>query len=80
MAEGYREKKDPEVKKEEKLRAFEVAYEACSMGENNVTANDLAEYLGVSKNTVWNRIKEHGGYKSVPRPGEESIIVPAQTT
>ena len=73
-------RKDPEVKKEEKLRAFEVAYEACSMGENNVTANDLAEYLGVSKNTVWNRIKEHGGYKSVPRPGEESIIVPAQTT
>lgn len=67
-------RKSPEAKAEERKMALEVAYEALSINEI-ITANDLAEYMGVTKNTVWNRIKEHGGFESVKSEGKESQII-----
>lgn len=55
-------RKSPEDKKQERLEAFELAFEACSINED-VTIDDLAEYMGVTGRTVWNRIKEHKGFK-----------------
>lgn len=67
-------RKSAETKADERKLALEVAYEALSINEI-ITANDLAEYMGVTKNTVWNRIKEHGGFESVKSEGKESQII-----
>lgn len=69
-------RKSPEAKAEERKTALEVAFEACNVSGDGVTINELAEYLGVTNRTVWNRIKEHGGYESVSSPGKETIILP----
>lgn len=69
-----KEKKTPEERLEERKEALDVAFDACDMGED-ITANDIAEYLGVSKSTAWRRIKEHGGFEITAQgPGKESII------
>lgn len=68
-------RKDPEVKKEERKRELEVAYEACNFDGKGTTVNELASYMGVSKRTVWNRIKEHESFKrDQGEPGSEAII------
>lgn len=67
-------RKDPEAKKEERKEALETAFQALDDGENPVTVSDLAEYLGSSKRTVWNRIKEHGGFKTEKGEDKESIV------
>ena len=68
-------RKDPEEKKEERKKELELAYEACAV-DGNVTVNDLANYMGVTKRTVWNRIKEHKGYKTIQdKPGQETLII-----
>ncbi len=67
--------KSPEDKKKERKEALETAYSALDEGEG-VTASELAEYLGVSKRTVWNHIKEHGGFETIKSGvGKESRIV-----
>ena len=38
-----------------------MAFEACGINEN-VTVEDLAEYMAVTEKTVRNRLKEHGGF------------------
>lgn len=57
---------DKRKPKDEKLKdrkqSLENAYEACGIGEQ-ITLDDLAEYMGVTEKTVRNRIKEHGGYQ-----------------
>lgn len=55
-------RKSPEDKKADRKAALDTAFEACSIGEN-VTIEALAEYMGVTDRTVWNRIKEHKGLK-----------------
>lgn len=67
-------RKDPETKKEERIEAFETAFNVLNDGENPVTVDDLADYLGITKRTVWNRIKEHGGFKTEKGDDKESII------
>jgi RecA-family ATPase len=67
-------RKDPETKKEERKEALETAFEALNDGESPVTVGDLAEYLGSTKRTVWNRIKEHGGFKTEKGDDKESIV------
>lgn len=58
-------RKDPEDKKKERIEVFEEAYDfLAASDEAPVTVYDLAEHLGVTERTVWNRIKEHGGFKS----------------
>lgn len=67
-------RKTPEEKKEERKRALETAFQACDMGEE-VTVNDLAEYLGVSDKTIKRRIKEHGGYELFYEPGKTGVVI-----
>lgn len=57
-------RKSPETKKKERREALETAFDSCSMGEE-VTVSDLEEYMGVSKNTVKNHIKEHEDFEIV---------------
>ena len=54
-------RKTPADKKKERKQAIETAYEACGINEN-VTVEDLAEYMAVTEKTVRNRLKEHGGF------------------
>lgn len=56
-----RKKKSTAERKTERLQALETAYGACAIGDE-VTVNDLAEYLGVSEKTVRSRIKEHKNF------------------
>ena len=68
-------RKDPEEKKEERKKELEVAYEACNLDGTGTTVGELADYMGVTKRTVWNRIKEHKSFKSEQgEPGSEAII------
>lgn len=55
-------RKTKKDKKQERKQALETAFEACSI-EENVTIELLSEYMGVTDRTVWNRIKEHKGFK-----------------
>ncbi|KLU66326.1 hypothetical protein DEAC_c17250 [Desulfosporosinus acididurans] len=54
-------RKSRESKSNDRKRAVEVAYEACSFG-GQVTIQAMAEYMGVTEKTVRNRIKEHGSF------------------
>jgi len=54
-------RKPKEAKAKERKLAVEVAYEACTI-DGDVTIDSLAEYMGVTKRTVRNRLKEHGGF------------------
>jgi hypothetical protein len=57
------EKRKPkEVKSKERLQALENAIEACKFDEP-ITVIALEEYMGLSKNSVKARIKEHGEYE-----------------
>ena len=71
---GVEARKDPETKKQERLQSLETAWEACSMGEE-VTTDDLAEYMGVTTRTVFRRIKEHGGFESVKQGNGQPALV-----
>ena len=55
-------RKPKEAKKKDRKIALENAFEACSIN-GEVTVIDLEEYMGVTKNTVKNRVKEHGGFE-----------------
>lgn len=55
-------RKPKEVKAKERKESLETAMEALS-GEEQITISALEEYMDVTKNTVKNRIKEHGGYE-----------------
>ena len=59
---AIQKRKPPEEKKKERKDAIESAFDACSIDED-VTIEALAEYMGVTERTVWNRIKEHKGFK-----------------
>lgn len=69
-------RKSPDTKKKERRASLEAAFDTCTFGEK-VTVSDLEEYMGVSKNTVKNRIKEHEEFEIlesgvvVRRPEEE---------
>lgn len=68
-------RKDPEKKKNDRISEFDIAFEDLSMSGEPVTASMLAEHLGVSKRTVWNRIREHGGFDvEKTEEGKDSII------
>lgn len=55
-------RKPKEVKSKERRSALETAFEACSF-EGDVTVPALEEYMGLTKNSVKSRIKEHGGFE-----------------
>lgn len=57
-------RKPKEAKSKERRVALETAFEACGF-EGDVTVIALEEYMGLSKNSVKNRVKEHGGFEIV---------------
>lgn len=67
-------RKDPETKKEERIEAFETAFEMLDDGVNPVTIGDMAETMGVSKKTIYRRLEEAIGFKKVKNDGEETQI------
>lgn len=54
-------KKSPEQKKEERLGALETAFSAVA-SDGVASIKEVAEYLNVTKKTVRNHLKEHGGF------------------
>lgn len=54
-------KKNAKARKEDRRKALEAALEGSNFGEEP-SLDEVAEYLGVSKRTARDRIKEHGGY------------------
>lgn len=58
---AMQKRKPKEVKAKERKASIETAFEACNFGDE-VTLKDLAEYMGVSEDTVRRRLKEHGGF------------------
>lgn len=58
---AMQKRKPKEVKAKERKASIETAFEACNFGDE-VTLKSLAEYMGVSEDTVRRRLKEHGGF------------------
>lgn len=57
---GGREKKKPVDKRQERLDKLSNAFAACDMeGKGEVSIVDLAEYCGLSRNTVKTHVDEH---------------------
>ena len=55
-------RKPKEQKAKERKESFELAYQACGIN-GEVSVIMMEEYLGVTKNTIKNRVKEHGGFE-----------------
>lgn len=66
-------RKPPEKKKNDRVAEFDIAYENLNTGEP-VTISGLADELGTTKRTIYNRIKEHGGFIVEKTEGKESIV------
>ncbi len=57
------EKRKPkDAKKRDRKIALENAFNLCTTSDN-ITVQDLAEYMDVTNKTVRNRLKEHGGFE-----------------
>ena len=59
---GKKTKETYAAQKADKKAAFENAFNACNM-DGTVTVQNMAEYLGVSYNTVKNRVKENTAFQ-----------------
>lgn len=62
LAKSGKRNKTPEERKKERTDGIETAFEACCMGEENITLQELCEYTGTSEKTIRRRLKEHGGF------------------
>ena len=59
---GYdRRKKTPEQRKEERKASIEEAFDACNV-DGRVSVKEMAEFLGVTEQTVRNRLKDSGDF------------------
>lgn len=56
-----KKKKTPVEREKERGQSIETAYAACSMN-GDVKLSDLMEYMGKTRNTVKNYIKDHDGF------------------
>lgn len=69
-------RKTKDMKKEERINSLEITYSDLEMDGGEITVQDLAMQMGVSERTVWNRLKEHGGFKTIrPEDGNKPSIV-----
>ena len=73
---GLESRKSPEVKKEERINALEIAFAALEMDAKDqpITTTQLADELGISVKTVYRRLKEHGGF-ATEKPGDGSASI-----
>ena len=63
-----------EDRKEKRMKELEDAYDALNIGDKEVTVGDIADYLNLSKNTIWARIKEHSFFTTESDRGKESVV------
>ena len=68
-------RKSKDTKKEERINALEIAFSSLEMDEEQITVRDLAEQMGVSERTVWNRIQEHDGLETQKMGATKQSIV-----
>ena len=68
-------RKSKDTKKEERINALEIAFSSLEIGGEQITVRDLAEEMGVSERTVWNRIQEHDGLETQKIEGSKTSIV-----
>ena len=68
-------RKSKDTKKEERINALEIAFSSLEIGGEQITVRDLAEEMGVSERTVWNRIQEHNGLETQKIEGSKTSIV-----
>ncbi len=74
-AKAAEKRKPKEQKAEERSNALEIAFSALYMDGSEVSIEDISEEMGVTKRTVWNRIREHGGFETYKSDsGKESFI------
>ncbi|MGN0585114.1 MAG: AAA family ATPase [Ruminococcus sp.] len=59
---GQKTKETYAAQKADKKAAFENAFDACNI-DGTVTVQDMSEYLGVSYNTIKNRVKDNADFK-----------------
>lgn len=64
-----------ENRKERRMKELEDAYDALNTGDREVTVGDIADYLNLSKNTIWTRIKEHSFFTTESDRGKESAVI-----
>jgi len=57
-----RNKKSKSERADERKKSVATAFEACSMGADEVSLKELSEYMGVTEKTVRARLKEHGNF------------------
>ena len=68
-------RKSKDTKKEERINALEIAFGSLEIGGEQITVRDLAEEMGVSERTVWNRIQEHDGLETQRMKDTKQSIV-----
>ncbi len=67
--------KTPAEKAEERKNALEIAFSSLELDSDEpISVDDLAEEMGVTKRTVWNRIKEHKGFKTEKSDDKKSYV------
>lgn len=71
-------RKPKEKKQEERCNALEIAYSNLEFFGGDVTVDDLAEEMGVTARTVWNRLKENGGFEVRKGDEKKSLVVRKQ--
>ena len=59
---GKASREDAETKASDRRTKIEEAFDMVSMGQNNASITDLADYMGCSAKTVHRRLDEHGGF------------------
>lgn len=64
-----------ENRRERRMKELEDAYDALNTGDREVTVGDIADYLNLSKNTIWTRIKEHSFFTTESDRGKESAVI-----
>ncbi|EAG1758598.1 DNA primase [Listeria monocytogenes] len=58
-------KKANQSRSEQSKKELETAFSALSMDGGPIEVNDLVEYLDVSRQTVYNKVKKHEGFKII---------------
>ena len=72
---GVEARKTPEENKKERVSAIEIAYSKFELeGVEEITLNDLADEMDVSKQTVKRRMREHKGFEITHEPGKDAIV------
>jgi RecA-family ATPase len=59
---NFPKRKSDEERKQERSESIETAFSSAVNQNGEAEIKAIMEYLGVSENTVRNRLKEHGGF------------------